>query len=181
MVSLPQNHYRIPKGIVVQLFILQLAAEFDGVQERKWNSEKTFIFIAVILQKNIAVKGRETVRKRVSKRLSTWINGEHGKLIANTVRSIQRRDKTNKPKGELEASHHEIIYNQKIMEGNLRMTDRDNGNKIGPNDIDPKTGLTVVEALRKLHPSEKHPKVTDLPKFTSTPPLGIVTVSEESM
>ena len=44
------------------------------------------------------------------------------------------------------------------------VTDRDRGKMIGPEDMDTKMGLPISEALRELHPTEKYPKVEDLPK-----------------
>lgn len=38
-----------------------------------------------------------------------------------------------------------------------------------------------MESLKKFHPKESFPTINELPRFTKVPPMGIVTVTEETV
>ena len=43
--------YDIPSGPVRKIFVLNLAAELDGIRDRKWNTDQSIVFHTFILQR----------------------------------------------------------------------------------------------------------------------------------
>jgi hypothetical protein len=74
--DLPSTHCSVPKGNVGRRFIDLLAAEFSGVQERLWNSERPLAFVSVVLQTTPGVKRARDIRKRLTHRMDLWHEGK---------------------------------------------------------------------------------------------------------
>ena len=79
----PKN-YSVPKGRVGNRFLTRLIAEFQGVRERAWNSERIIVFIVVVLRSSTAVKRARDVRKRIDMRLDLWDEGFFDALVDDT-------------------------------------------------------------------------------------------------
>ena len=61
-----------------------LAAELRGVRERKWNSERSLVFIGVALVKTSGVLKAQSVRARITRWLDLWEQGLFVGLVEDT-------------------------------------------------------------------------------------------------
>ena len=65
IVQVTPRRYNAPKGRVGRRFVSLLAQEFHGVRQRKWNSERPIVFVAVVLQKTPGVTAAHDIRRRL--------------------------------------------------------------------------------------------------------------------
>ena len=67
--SLPQRPYGLPKGKVGKRFLTALVAEFAGVRERRWNSERPMLLVMLVLAQQQEVSRASDIRKRILQRM----------------------------------------------------------------------------------------------------------------
>ena len=75
VVSISPSYYCVPQGAIGRRFLATLVLEFRGIRDRRWNSERTMIFAAVILQKAKGVTKAKDIRARLKSRLDLWDQG----------------------------------------------------------------------------------------------------------
>ena len=62
-------------SLVGRSYVETLAAEINGVLERKWNMDRPLCLLAVTLQRSPDVRGASNVRARIKQRLREWVEG----------------------------------------------------------------------------------------------------------
>ena len=160
LVQLPTTKYSLPKGRVGRRFVQQLAREFLGVRERKWNSERPIVFQMVILQTEQPVRRMKDIRKLLNDRLDLWDQGMYTALANHAATQVQgprapRRDRDD----ETEAR----VFANTVAGGRLRKAVnnlcRPEGGKgiLHPDSISEKDGIPVIDVLRSKHPKMRDP------------------------
>ena len=64
--------YSTPSGAVGRRFTAILAAEWRGVLNRSWNSERPLIFSHVVLTKTLGIRRDWEIRARITRRMDLW-------------------------------------------------------------------------------------------------------------
>ena len=163
LVQVHPNNYSVPKGRVGSRFLTRLAAEFRGVRERKWNSERVVVFLLVVLRRTAIVKRARDVRRRVEMRLDLWEQGCHSALVDDTEAEAKGGAKrTSRDRAAAAKAFH-----AKVMAGRLRsavrgLTDREGGGVRQPDDLCSKAGRPVHEVLTEKHPPLRDPVVGEV-------------------
>ena len=75
--------YTTPSGAVGCRFTAILAAEWRGVLNRSWNSERPLVFARVILTKKLGVCRARDIRVRITRRMDLWERGQHTGLVGD--------------------------------------------------------------------------------------------------
>ena len=75
IVALLPQRYDIPAGRVGRIFIDTLAEKLEGVERRRWNSERFIVFQAVILQRMTEVLRARDICQRVKRWIVDWREG----------------------------------------------------------------------------------------------------------
>ena len=154
MVQIDQRHYSLPKGRIGQQFLTALTAEFRGVRERRWNSERVIVFLVTVLRRTPTVSRARDIKARLSQRLQLWADGCYSALVDNT--ESEALGGSPRPAKDDEAAAR--AYDAQVLSGRLRqavrgITARQRGGVYNPNDLDSKTGRPVIDVLRTKHPS----------------------------
>ena len=148
------NLVDLPTGKVTERFILKATAEFKGVRERKWNSERVLVFMAVMLQKEPGRQKYGEIRQLLSQRLDDWEAGRFAMLVRACLdRSKVRRVSHRQDADERVARK----FNAQVLAGKVRSavrqaTDRSGGGLLDPFEMDVNTGNPVHQTLRDKHP-----------------------------
>ena len=75
----------MPPGTVGHRFIAVLAADWRGLIDRKWNSNRPLVFAHVFLTSILsACKSRE-IRARIDRRLDLWERGINAGLLGDAL------------------------------------------------------------------------------------------------
>ena len=140
-----------------------LASEFDGVLDRRWNSERPLVFIAVVLQKTPTCRRARDVRTRLSLRMDHWERNRIGALVDDTIAELRRPGDNKSPESE-ETRHR--AFNSRVLSGRLRsavrhLTDRGGGGVLSPDQNCTKEDRPVLEVLQDKHPSQRNPDLTN--------------------
>ena len=77
MFALPPQRYDVPAERVGRIFIDDLAEELEGVDGRRWNSERCIVFQVVILQRMTEVRRARDIRQRVERQIVDWHKGRY--------------------------------------------------------------------------------------------------------
>ena len=88
MVAHPRPMYNPSKGGIGQWVVSTMAREFTC--ERKWNSERTLIFAACVLQKSPGIIRAHDIKCREERRLNLWIDGNYNALVQDIVGKAMR-------------------------------------------------------------------------------------------
>ena len=72
-----------PSGAVGHRFTEILAAEWKGVLERSWKSERPLIFSHVVLTKTLGVRRAQEIWSRIMKQIDLWERGLHAGLAGD--------------------------------------------------------------------------------------------------
>ena len=67
--------YATPSGAVGRRFKAILAAEWQGVISRSWNSEILLVFAHVIIPKMLGIHRSQETRARITRRIDLWDMG----------------------------------------------------------------------------------------------------------
>ena len=162
LVVRPAKHYRVPGGRVGRDFIKELVEEFRGVRSRRWNSEKVLCFIICVLTKSPCSnnKSASEIRQRISSRLAQWKNKEFDSLIDATEADIAQGLSGKGPPASQDAKARAFDAAVKagyLAKATANLTRSSEGGVLALDDIDAKSGKTVLQVLR-----DKHPKLRDV-------------------
>lgn len=182
LVVYPGQTYDAPSGSVGRRFTSLMADEWEGMLNRKWNSERVLLFGMVILQCNRGVKRSKDIKNRISKRLDAWEQGKFDMLVQETERDMKSllSEKQRGTTFEQRAK----IFHQKMLRGDVRgavryLTEREKGGIHMPDEIDEKTGDPVEEVLRSKHPDAKIADPSFLPKYDEVPDFVDLDITED--
>ena len=84
LLCLPTQCYNVPYGKFGRNFVVTLSVELDGIQTRKWKSERVIIFQLVILQRAQAVNNAKHISTCIQFQLDCWGCGAFEKLMKYT-------------------------------------------------------------------------------------------------
>ena len=174
VISLPPQRYAAPNGRVGRLFLQGVTAEFQGIQSRKWNSERLIVFIAVILQRSPEAKRARDIRRRIEARLQEWSAGRFDMLVQDTVRtskSLISRTRRQMTDEQISKTYTSLVLQGKLRQAVRFVTARDRGGILQGDDIDVKSGLPVKEVLASKHPDARTPDITALEEYDVVPDL----------
>jgi hypothetical protein len=76
LIVYPSQRYDAPSGSVGRRFVESTATLLDGVQARKWNSERFLLFQMVVMQRTRDVSRSRDIRKRITRRIDDWDAGK---------------------------------------------------------------------------------------------------------
>ncbi|WP_288993061.1 hypothetical protein, partial [uncultured Marinobacter sp.] len=178
------RQYNVPKGKVGHRFLEMITDNIEGVISRKWNSERWIVFQMVILQCSRDVSGAKGIRDRLTRRMNDWRDGNFLALVQETERDMKTylTSKRNGTTTEQRAK----IFNQKMLRGELRsavrfLTETEVGSVMNGDDIDEKTGVSVIESLTSKHPEARTPDVCNLPTYAELPQLIALDITKETV
>ncbi|KAL7502373.1 hypothetical protein ACHAXN_001332 [Cyclotella atomus] len=156
-----------PNGKVGKRLITQLANEWAGVREQKWNSKRPIVFCAVVLNRKTDIISASSIRNMIESRLDMWDAGCYNELVEEVcIRGKSGiaggKDHSWKEDGEVSESVAKR-YNSMVLDGKIRSavrfaTGRGIGGPLQPTDTCSKAGIPVIEVLRKKHPRIRVPK-----------------------
>ena len=89
-------------------FVSTLADELEGVQKRKWNSERTVAFPIIILQRCVGVNSLSERRGVILRRLKAWKRGELHDLW-DSPKAIRAADTILYGEEAVSASTHQVL------------------------------------------------------------------------
>jgi hypothetical protein len=178
----PLSEYTLPKGGVGRRFLAIFVQLWYDVIDRKCNSEKPFLFQAVVMQRAPTVKGFSAVRKRLTQRMNMWEAGDISSLVDDTLGLFRGQIRDSRSKVDLEAATR--ACDAKLRSGRLREAvnnytrDCAQGGVLQPNDIDAKTNCPVIDVLKDKHPRLRDPDIAssafeDYSKTPTPVPLQI--------
>ena len=75
--------YSTPPMKVGRRFTAVLAVEWQGVLNRKWNSEKPLVFYHVVFTKTLGACKAKEIRARIDQQLDLWDKGIHAGLVGD--------------------------------------------------------------------------------------------------
>ena len=118
-----------------------LAAEYQGVLGRSWNSERPLVFSHVFLTKTLGVLRAKEIRAQITRHIDLWNRGIHAGLVGGAEAegaTWEGRDASGREK-EYEAvaqSYHETVLSGKLrqatyMEGGGCLLSEDQCTKTG--------------------------------------------------
>jgi hypothetical protein len=97
MAQLPTTRFQAPAGKVGRRFLTILAAEFRGIRERLWNSERPLMFAATVLQTTQGVRRAKDICRRLAQRMDLWDQGYFKALVDDTEGEIMSRRPSSRP------------------------------------------------------------------------------------
>ena len=165
--QLSTNTYTVPKGRVGRRFVRLLADEFQGVLDRRWNSERPLILAKVILLTSRTVTRSADIRTRLSQRMDLWEKG----LITSLIDDVEAEAGCRGPPRPRTEDATARAFNSRLLSGRIRsavrnLTNRDGGGVLQPQDLCTKSGCPVLDVLREKHPPMREPNM-------GNPQLGI--------
>jgi hypothetical protein len=94
--------------------------EFQGVLDRKWNSERALVFVMVVLQSTPHVRRARDIRKRLGERIDYWEKGHHVALVDDT--ESEMRGRTGRGRDSTPPSDESLAraFNATVLSGRLR-------------------------------------------------------------
>ena len=117
MVSNPHRMYYPPQGRIGKSLVSLWAKELRGVRERKWNSERPLVFLAVVLRRRPGCTRSRDIKRRVEHRLALWEQGKFDALVQDATRmaliSAGSGLRTVDPESKARA------YNSKVLDGKV--------------------------------------------------------------
>ena len=134
-------------------FTVILAAEWQGVLDRIWNSERSLVFAHVVLTKALGIRRAQEIRARITRRMDLWERGLHVGLLGDAEAEGAAREGRAASGGEEEdkaiaRSYHDTVMSGKLWQAVRRATNREGGGCLLLDDQCMKTGRPVAEVLR---------------------------------
>ena len=134
-----------------------LAAEWQEVLKRSWNSKRPLVFAHFILTKTLDVHQDGEIRARITRRMDLWERSQHAGLVGDAEAEGAAREGRAASGGEEEdstinRSYHDTVFSGKLRQDVRRETDREEGGCLLPYDQCTKTGRPVAEFLQEKHP-----------------------------
>ena len=129
--------YATPSGAVGRRFTAILAAEWRGVLNRSWNSERPLVFSHVVLMKMLGVCRAREIRDRVTRLMELWERGLHVGLVGDAEAEGDAREGRDAYGGEEEdesvaRSYHTMVLSGKLWQAVYWATDMEAGGCLPP-------------------------------------------------
>ncbi len=164
LISYHHPLYTPPQSKLGRDIVKTLAEEFQGVRERKWNSEKALLFPIIILRKPHKKLTSQEIKQRLHFRLNQWKLGNFIALATDTIMEAFQYHDSKSPTltidEKLEIFNH-LVYHGKLREALQFLTNNHDENTIlQPNQIDSKTNKSVLDVLKSKHPPLRIPDIT---------------------
>ena len=145
-------------------FTAILAAEWRGVLNRSWNSERPLVFSHVVLTKTLGIRRSRKIRARITRCMDLWEKGQHAGLVGDSEAEGAAREGRAVFSGEEEddavaRSFHKTVLSGKLRQAVRRATDREGVGCLLPGGKCTKTGRPVADVLREKHPDMRVPSV----------------------
>ena len=111
-----------------------LAAEWQGVLRRTWNSKSPLIFAHVVLTKTLSVRREKEIRAQITRRMDLWVRGLHVGLVGDAEVKGAFRESRAASGGEeedkaVERSYHDTVLSSKLRQAIRRATKRYGGDR----------------------------------------------------
>ena len=134
-------------------FTAILAAEWQGVISRIWNSKRPLVFAQVVLTKTLGVRRAQYIRAHITRHMDLWDRGRHAGLVGDAEVEGADREGRAASGGEEEddavaRTYHGTVFSGKLRQDFRRATDREGGGCLLQDDQCTKTGRPVAEVLR---------------------------------
>ena len=101
-------------------FTAILAAEWLGVLDRSWNSERPLVFVHIVLTKMLGVRRAREIRSRITRRVDTWERGLHVNLVGNAEAEGVAQEVRAAFSGKEEDKAVARRYHDTVLSGKLR-------------------------------------------------------------
>ena len=75
----------MPPDEVGHRFTVVLAADWRGVINCKWNSERPLVFSHVVLKRTLGASKAREIRTRIDRRLDLWERGIQAGLVGDAL------------------------------------------------------------------------------------------------
>ena len=113
--------HAMPIGAVGCRFTAILAVEWQGVNDRSWNSKKPLVFAHVVLTKTLGVRRDREIQVRITRRIDLWDRGLHAGLVGDTEAEGASREGRASSGGEEEEeavswSKHDMVFSGKLRQ-----------------------------------------------------------------
>ena len=133
-----------------------------GVISRSWNSDIPLVFVHVVFTKMLEVCQAREIRARITRRTDLLDRGQHAGLVGDSEAEGASQEGRSAFSGEEEDNavargFHETVLSRKLRQAVRRVTDREGGGCLLPDDQCTKTGRPVAEVLPKKHPDMRVP------------------------
>ena len=156
--------YTTPSGAVGCRFTEILAAEWQGVLGRIWNSDRPLVFSHVVLINMLGICRAKEIRAQITRQMDLWERGLHTGLVGDVKQEGSIREGRDASGGEEEDKAVARSYDDTVLSGKLRQaprraTNMEGGGCLLPDDQCTKTGQRVAEVLREKHPYMRVPFV----------------------
>ena len=133
-----------------------LAAEWQEVFSRSWNSERPLVFAHVVLMKTLGICKAKEILTRITRQMDLWERGLPAGLVGGYDAEGGAREGKATSGGEEEDKSVTRSYHDTVLTGNLRQavcqaTERERGRCLLPDNQCTKTGRPVAEVLQEKH------------------------------
>jgi len=138
-------------------------ALFLDVREGRCNSEKMLLYAPCILCRIGNGKKAPEIKQLIESRLNAWDKGNYNALIKDIEDAAMEEGLWPARSGGFELELAGRRYNSMVLDGKISKAVRTVTNAVPgglflPTDIDPKSGLLVIEVLRRKHPPSQCPQ-----------------------
>ena len=82
----------MPPSKVGRQFTAVLDVEWQGVLNRKWNSEQPLVFAHVVLTRTLSACKARKIRTSIDRRLDLWERGIHARLLGGALAEGRSRE-----------------------------------------------------------------------------------------
>jgi hypothetical protein len=105
-------------------------------------------------------------------------------LVEETLRSMESH--LSSKQGSTTPEQRTRIFHQKVLRGNIRgavryLTDREKGGILYPDDLDEKTGNSVLSVIESKHPNARTPNADTLTAYPDLPDFVDLDITEDSI
>ena len=165
--------YNLPNGRWAQRFLTTLTDLWVGVIQHHWNSERPLVFQTVILRHVRGITRFDDIKPIVWGQLDAWDAGRYVALVKG-VKEVSlnssgggRRVEVQRQDDATSLTHR---YDAMVLGGKVRaavriVTNRGTGGPYRPNDLDSKSGRTVINVHWDKHPDCVVPSEEDFDAY----------------
>jgi hypothetical protein len=124
------------------------------------------------------------IRQRIAKRINAWEKGQITMLVEETLRSMESH--LSSKQGSTMPVKRTKNYHQKVLRGNIRgavryLMEREKGGILYPDDIDEKSGTSVLSVLKSKHLDARIPDAAALAAYPTLPSFVDLDITEDSI
>ncbi|KAF6208629.1 hypothetical protein GE061_017087 [Apolygus lucorum] len=160
VVQLGGKQYDLPSGRTGYEFVDKLGQEIELLVAGESPSERVLVFIAIILQRDKAVKQAKDIRITLQQRIKLWEAGEFVPLIEITEEADKKLKRSRARMGDDEHKvkvFHRLVLRGKVREALRWLTEGGGGKILGPRTELDSSSRTVMDELKDKHPSPINP------------------------